>query len=167
MRDPLTLPTKALSIRAPWWWAILHMGKDIENRGWSTGYRGPVLIHASSWWRQEEAMEDTEDAASIMRSTGFRPLDSVFPKDDASQPIRRLTPAMLKAAGGCIVGMVEIVDCVSRSDSPWFFGRFGFVLRNPVAFSQPIPCKGALSFFSTAPEVMEAVRQQVEAAHAA
>ncbi|WP_454018463.1 ASCH domain-containing protein [Azospirillum sp. Marseille-Q6669] len=166
MRDQLILPAKALSIRAPWWWAILHMGKDIENRGWPTSYRGPVLIHASSWWRQEEAMEDADEAGSIMRSTGFRPLDSAFPTDDAGQPIRRLTPAMLKAASGCIVGTVEIADCVSQSDSPWFFGRFGFVLRNPVAFAQPIPCKGALSFFSPSPEVMSAVRQQVEAIHA-
>lgn len=166
MRDQLILPTKALSIRAPWWWAILHMGKDIENRGWPTGYRGPVLVHASSWWRPEEGMEDVQEAASIMRCTGFRPLDSAFPQDEAGQPIRHLTPGMLKASAGCIVGMVEIVDCVSQSARPWFFGRFGFVLRNPVAFAQPIPCKGALSFFSPAPEVMSAVRQQMEAIHA-
>ena len=27
---------KALSIRQPWAWAILHAGKDIENRDWRT-----------------------------------------------------------------------------------------------------------------------------------
>lgn len=58
----------------------------------------------------------------------------------------------MKAMGGCIVGTVDIVDCVSKSDSPWFFGRYGFVLANPVAFEKPIPCKGALGFF-TVPEV--------------
>lgn len=26
----------ALSIRQPWAWAILHAGKDIENRDWHT-----------------------------------------------------------------------------------------------------------------------------------
>lgn len=28
--------------------AILHHGKDIENRTWRTNYRGPILIHASN-----------------------------------------------------------------------------------------------------------------------
>jgi hypothetical protein len=38
---------KALSIHQPWAWAILHAGKTVENRTWSTKYRGPLLIHAS------------------------------------------------------------------------------------------------------------------------
>ena len=33
---------KALSIRQPWSWLILHGGKDIENRSWRTNVRGPV-----------------------------------------------------------------------------------------------------------------------------
>lgn len=37
---------KALSIRQPWAWRILHAGKDIENRDWRTSFRGRVLIHA-------------------------------------------------------------------------------------------------------------------------
>lgn len=47
---------------------------------------------------------------------------------------------------GGIIGVAEIVDCVETSDSPWFFGRYGFVLRNarPVEF---FPVKGALQFF--------------------
>jgi len=50
---------------------------------------------------------------------------------------------------GGIVGMVEIVGCVVQSESRWFQGKFGFVLRNatPLAF---IPCKGALRFFRPA-----------------
>lgn len=38
---------KALSIRAPWAWAIMTAGKDIENRNWETNYRGSLLIHVS------------------------------------------------------------------------------------------------------------------------
>jgi hypothetical protein len=41
---------RALSIRQPWAWAILHAGKDIENRDWKPGnparrFRGSFLIH--------------------------------------------------------------------------------------------------------------------------
>lgn len=47
---------------------------------------------------------------------------------------------------GGIVGMAEIVGCVEGMESRWFYGPYGFVLRNP----QPlefVPCKGALGFF--------------------
>jgi hypothetical protein len=43
--------------------------------------------------------------------------------------------------------MVEVVDCITTSDSPWFIGPFGFVLANPVAFAVTVPCKGRLGFF--------------------
>lgn len=46
---------KALSIRQPWAYAIVHLGKRIENRSRADGrmpalcrYRGPLLIHASA-----------------------------------------------------------------------------------------------------------------------
>lgn len=48
---------------------------------------------------------------------------------------------------GGIVGMAEIVDCVEDWPSEWFFGKFGFVLRNPVAL-QFMPTKGRLGFFN-------------------
>jgi hypothetical protein len=37
---------KALSIQQPWAWAIIHAGKRVENRTWSTRFRGPFFIHA-------------------------------------------------------------------------------------------------------------------------
>lgn len=47
---------------------------------------------------------------------------------------------------GGIVGMAEIIDCVEHSDSKWFNGTYGFVLRNmtPLEF---VPSKGRLKFF--------------------
>jgi hypothetical protein len=35
-----------LTVKQPWATALISHGKDIENRGWSTSYRGWVLIHA-------------------------------------------------------------------------------------------------------------------------
>ena len=37
---------KALSIRQPWAWLIVNAYKDIENRTWSTDFRGRVYVHA-------------------------------------------------------------------------------------------------------------------------
>jgi hypothetical protein len=47
---------------------------------------------------------------------------------------------------GGIVGQVNVVDCVTKSNSLWFGGPFGFVLANP----KPLPfraCKGQLGLF--------------------
>src|SRR5438876_81719 len=38
---------KAISIQQPWAWAIVHAGKDIENRTWTTTHRGELAIHAT------------------------------------------------------------------------------------------------------------------------
>lgn len=120
------LPPLAISIRQPWAHAILHLGKDIENRNWKTSFRGPVCIHAAKGCTDAEFnVAATFIGWARLSRPGLSPRD--YPR-------------------GGIVGVVEIVDCVSESSSPWFFGGYGFVLRNPrpVEF---IPVKGALGFF--------------------
>jgi len=47
---------------------------------------------------------------------------------------------------GGIVGSVEIADCVSASDSRWWSGPWGWVLRDPRPL-QFTPCTGRLGFF--------------------
>lgn len=125
---------RALSIRAPWWWYILHAGKDIENRDWPTGVRGRILIHAGKWWDKQEVFWDVEDAQ-------FRA--SV----NSSNPAEWPDLTAMKLAGGCLVGSVEIVDCITKSDSLWFEGEYGFTLCDPIVFCNPVPLKGALGFF--------------------
>lgn len=115
---------KAISVRQPWAWLIIHGGKDIENRDWPTKVRGRVLIHAAKGMTEDEY----HDAWVMARG-----VESIPP-----------VAGMLHRGG--IIGSVEIVDCVERSTSPWFFGRFGFVLRNqiPCEFR---PMRGMLGFF--------------------
>ena len=130
---------KAISIRAPWWFCILHNGKDIENRDWPTRYRGPVLIHASKWW---ELSEVADNAAFASRIADRKSKNGISFRE-------------MRDAGGHIVGQVEIIDCVTESRSPWFFGKHGFVLANPVAFGRPIPCKGRLGLFDVPDNIVE------------
>jgi hypothetical protein len=49
---------KVLTIRQPWAHAILHLGKDVENRSWRTRYRGLLLIHAAARPERKEAGRD-------------------------------------------------------------------------------------------------------------
>ena len=131
---------KALSIRAPWWWFILHAGKDIENRSWPTGFRGTVYVHASKSWVNRDILDEMHCAA-VQILQGHWPCEP--PK---------LAP--MEASGGCIVGTVDVVGCTQQSESPWFFGDWGFQLANPVAFEIPVPCKGALGFFTVPADVL-------------
>lgn len=130
------LPQFALSIRQPWAWAIINAGKDIENRSWPTRFRGPVCIHAAKGMTNDEYYH-----ANRAIQTAVGPVDRAW-----LGRWNGVTPPPYRLERGGIIGVAEIVDCVSASDSPWFFGRYGFVLRNakPVEFIQ---VKGALGFF--------------------
>lgn len=131
---------KALSIRAPWWWYILNGGKDIENRSWPTRVRGRVLVHAGKRWVKEDIALDAWDAEEMGTKAGVH--------------LPLLNWQAMRECSGCIVGAVEIVDCVAHSDSPWFVGDYGFVLRNPLIFAKPIPFKGALGFFGVPDDLL-------------
>lgn len=132
---------KALSIRQPWADAIIWHGKDVENRSWPTSYRGPVLIHAAKKWGADERA----DLGFIEDITGTK-------LEDVDRPLL-----------GGIVGRAEIVDCVTEMDSRWFFGRYGFVLRNAEALPFQ-PCRGALGFFTPDFTVPEPAPQSAQGA---
>lgn len=116
----------ALSIRQPWASLIINHGKDIENRDWSTRVRGRILVHAAKGCSREE-LEDGLDTALYIIG-------------------KKLTADLSTIRRGGLIGTVEIIDCVTKSDSPWFFGKYGFVLRNPEPI-EFIPWRGQLGFF--------------------
>lgn len=121
---------KALSIRQPWAWLIVNGYKDIENRSWPTKQRGLIAIHASKTMTLDDYI------------AGMRAADE--------QGIEIPTKAELDF--GYIVGVAVIKDCVTESDSPWFFGEHGFVLENAKPCA-PFPYKGQLGFFNVDLEV--------------
>jgi hypothetical protein len=56
---------KILSIRQPWAHLITRGSKDIENRSWSTKYRGPFLVHASLRVDKEACLEHQLDPSRL------------------------------------------------------------------------------------------------------
>jgi hypothetical protein len=126
------VPMKAITIRQPWVWAIIFAGKDIENRSWYTKYRGPFLIHAGAAYRA-----------------------------DVSLPRGVHAPARTDLEFSAILGVVDLVDVVQSSRSRWFLGEYGFVLRNPRAFSRPIPCKGKLGLWTPTPAQVRRAKAQL------
>lgn len=112
----------ALSIKQPWAWLIVNGYKDIENRNTLKNFRATFLIHAGMSF-------DTKNWHNTS-NPNFTPL---------------LNKKSIVHFGG-IIGYAEIYDCVTESDSKWFIGKNGLLLRNakPLPFT---PCKGKLSFF--------------------
>lgn len=114
---------KALSIRQPWAWAILHAGKDVENRSWSTPFRGEFLIHAAKGCGLSECAEALCTILDLYPATYDK-----WPGRDAVDR-------------GGFVGKARVLDCrLNRADEPlsrWEEpGQFSFVLRDvqPIAF---------------------------------
>lgn len=130
---------RILTVRQPWAWAIIHAGKDVENRSRNIAgdYRGPVAIHA--------AKVDRADEWFALGRTG---LPAYLQALDAQESL----------VGGAIIGVVDLVDshpvesCAEQQqDGDWLVcsewaERSGhhLVLANPRAVDEPIPYKGAL-----------------------
>jgi hypothetical protein len=136
----MAVPTKALSIRQPWAWAILDAGKDVENRNWQPNnpnlrFRGEFFIHAAQGMTVREYSDFADFYQLQIDPKAFPPSRAVLPR-------------------GGIVGIAEIADIVTDHASPWFFGRVGLVLRN-VRRTNFVLMKGALGFFNV-PSVIAA-----------
>lgn len=107
---------RAISIRQPWAWLIIHGGKDIENRGWPASYRGPVLVHASGTMTGV----DYEECRCFAAGLGVA------------------VPAAAELERGGIVGACRVVGVArpGRRASRWHFPeKFGFRLESSV----PLP----------------------------
>ncbi len=131
----------AISIRQPYAWAIIFAGKRVENRDWPTNVRGPIYIHAAKGMSIAE-YDDFEYFydISIRLPSGFKSM----PECPAREHLLR----------GGIVGTATLVDCVKQHSSPWFFGKYGFVLED-VKPHEFVPYKGQLGFFDIDPTELD------------
>lgn len=113
----------AISVRQPWAWAILHAGKNVENRSWSVPekYLGrPLFLHAGKKreWECEKYLRD----ALGLDVPGHLPL-------------------------GGIVGLVQFGSVVESAASTWAErGMKNWIITaaHPLVFH---PCAGSLHFF--------------------
>lgn len=159
---------RALSIRQPWAWAILHAGKGIENRDWTgCSYRGPLLLHAGkSCTRAEYASACA--AIQLMRADmGLGAID---------------VPPLDELARGCFVGIARVaradrhpedgvVDALGRDGVvrglDWSRGYVGFRIAGALGLMLTdvrelgrVPANGALGLFSVDAAMLPAVYWQ-------
>ena len=122
---------RTISVRQPYAMLLVRGGKDIENRSWSTEYRGPLLIHAGAKQMTKSDWQWIKDLVKWNHERGVMVPD--------------ITPADIHYGG--IVGMVTLVDVVTASTSGWFDpGGYGWVVTEPKVLPFYV-CKGQLGFW--------------------
>lgn len=140
---------KALTICQPYAELIARGIKRVENRTWSTPYRGPLLIHAG-------------------KNRNWLDLDESETRDE------QYDIPLSEMQFGFLVARCELVTCVPilavrslryAASFPWLNdhdhteGPFCWVLENIERLPQPIQCRGAQGIFEVPAEV-EAVMSQ-------
>ena len=157
---------RALTVQQPWAWAIMHGGKDVENRTQAWSYRGPLAIHAGARWSERGA------TSPLVRR-------AVWDFYGTSSPIvePRFCSRESPRVFGAVIGVVDLVDvhqavgedlavCCSSpwgetsyvEQKPWGRTRRELVhleLANPRPLDVPIPCRGALGLWTPPGDVLE------------
>jgi len=165
---------KVLSIRNPEAYLVAFGLKDVENRTWSTDYRGTVQIHCSGqqsfvWpdsdWLPDEvkrivqaAIDDGTPYGELHRyARGYedmcRHAEAVLgvseePGAGFVDVLKRAS--ILPFVNKAVVGQFDLVDIVRDSMSPWAQeGCYHWLVENPVAYDEPeIGVKGKLRLWN-------------------
>lgn len=104
-------PSQAITLRQPWAWAVMHAGKDLENRKQKLCRPGWYFLHAGlggELGEYEKAREFIWDAA-WSRTT----------KEDETPQI---PPMFDEVQRGGVVAAVKFGEWITESESPWFVG---------------------------------------------
>lgn len=156
---------KVISVKQPHADLIVHGDKWCENRTWSTRYRGPLLIHASS--------RPCNDSCEYFEDLGMQ-----------------LSQSPGEMATGSIVGKVDLIDVVRSHDVlRIIFGRkpelpvsdstkklianssqnshihvansgYCFILSNPRPVEVPVRARGRLNLWDAPLQLSQKIKVQ-------
>lgn len=166
---------RAITVRQPHAWAIIHGGKDVENRSRNIAgsYRGPVAIHAGVHQFERDNMSSralkaahgSEIPSALMFGAiiGVVDLVDVHNANECFERDMRRLVALYgqdltayyahpdNGAGG-LIGRVRYCSPWAQHDE-----RYHLVLRNPRPLAVPIPAKGRLGLWTLTDALAEQV----------
>lgn len=150
---------RALSVIQPWTYALLWLGKDVENRDWRSPPPADLIgqrfcLHASK-------KLDRESAASL-EDDGF-----VLPHEvplGAIAGSARLRGWVRDDGALCNPKVLRHSSSLTRDEaealvrSRWRLGPLLLAIDQRLSYAEPIPCKGALGFWTPVDEDQERIR---------
>lgn len=130
---------RVLTVRQPWADAIALFGKDVENRTWTTKYRGLLAILAGR----------TMDGDAI-------PIVEAIAETSLEMPLR----------GGSVIALVDLVGVHHADDheepcSPWAQPeQFHWELANARPLARPFGLFGSLGLRVATPDVVAEILER-------
>lgn len=131
----------ALTLYQPYATLIVQGYKTIETRSWGTTYRGPLTIHAS---------RNKRDMRHIPRLLAAAGLDTL----------------RLEYPISALLGTMELVNCLptdaidydalpqqEKALGHFGWGRYAWMLSQPVAYPEPIPMRGARGLWTVSTDL--------------
>ncbi len=153
---------KALSGYAEWFWLMAKNWKDVENRNWSlpreisTQLPYRFYLHASRTPASDEEMDFIARQLSGAQYADFCNVNWNKLRGHIigeASIVSQMVKYQYKESDHIDVGgQQRELQLLHRDNSPyvsrWFFGKFGFVVKDGILYNNPIPCKGKLGFFT-------------------
>ncbi len=147
-----------LTVSNPWAWALLH-GKNVENRSWKLGYRGPLWLHAGRAW-------DAAGESSPLVQAAWHQHTAPGAADALLGPEHPLI------ASGAVIGLLEVTGCHHAGDcadevsgylcSPWAVrGQYHIEVTPTAALPSPAPCGGRQKLWALPGVIEQAARAQL------
>jgi hypothetical protein len=152
----------ALTLTQPWASLVAIGAKQWETRSWPAKFRGSVAIHAAKGYSAADRELSTSDPYFV-------------------EALKVLPFLHAFAVAGRILAVADLTDCRPTSDfwmpgyphtptnaivisdreaafGNYSEGRYAFKLEN-IRQLTPIPCKGALGFWSVPSDIEAAIRK--------
>lgn len=144
---PADDPLRGLTLWQPWAFAVLHLGKRVENRPWKPW---PSMI--GRWFALHAAARN-------------KPSEETWVLERIAVVSGKPAPGPGALVRGAVLGFARVSGFVEASDDPWFLGpefegkkNYGWVLSDVVAIPQPVRCKGYYGFWPVPEDALPAVR---------
>lgn len=168
---------RIITVRQPWAWALIHGGKDVENRtrNIAGSYRGPIAIHVGLQFAEAASPLDLQVARAVGETTRAGGLHDRVVSRIADEDRHENHVAPWFGQRGAIIGVVDLaevhydVDCLMHggpghygSCSTWAMAdHWHLCVNQPRPLAEPIPTKGKLGLWKPGDDLLAAIREQV------
>lgn len=135
---------RALTLRQPWAYAMVRLGKRIENRSWAPG-----RVMLGHWIAIHAGVR--LDNAACDRLECYHSLPNEFDVG-VVVAVARLDRIVRSSAE---------LRAIAPTQLCWYTGRAGWYFGRVLALSNPVPCRGRLNLWNLTPEQCRLVVRRI------